>query len=525
MDTNSIILTAGGVLLGLIVGFIIAKTFEKNRASKLIKEAKRNASNILKEAKSEGESIKKDKILQAKEKFIELKSEHEKVILSRDKKMAESEKRTRDKESQISNELSKGKKLNESIEGKIKDYNHRLEVLDKKQVELDRLHKSQVQQLEVISSLSAEEAKEQLVESLKGEAKNDAMAFIQNSLEEAKLTAEQDAKKIIINTIQRIGTEEAVDNCVSVFNIESDDVKGRIIGREGRNIRAIEAATGVEIIVDDTPEAIILSCFDSVRREIARLSLHKLVTDGRIHPARIEEVVKKTQKQIEQEIIEVGKRTVIDLGIHNLHPELIKMVGRMKYRSSYGQNLLQHSREVAKLCGVMAAELGLNPKLAKRAGLLHDIGKVPDAEADIETPHAILGMQWAEKFNEKADVCNAIGAHHDEVEMKSLLAPIIQVCDAISGARPGARRQVLDSYIQRLKDLEDIAFGFNGVKKAYAIQAGRELRVIVESEKVNDDKAADLSFSISQKIQTDMTYPGQVKVTVIRETRAVNIAK
>ena len=525
MDNNSIILTAGGVLLGLIIGFIIAKVLEKNKASKLIKDAKRKASNILKEANTEGESIKKDKILQAKERFIELKSEHEKVILSRDKKMAEAEKRTRDKESQISSELSKNKKLNESIEGKLKDYNHRLDVLDKKQVEVDKLHKSQVQQLEVISSLSAEEAKEQLVESLKGEAKNDAMAYIQSSLEEAKMTAEQDAKKIIINTIQRIGTEEAVDNCVSVFNIESDDVKGRIIGREGRNIRAIEAATGVEIIVDDTPEAIILSCFDSVRREIARLSLHKLVTDGRIHPARIEEIVKKTQKQIEQEIIEVGKRTVIDLGIHNLHPELIKMVGRMKYRSSYGQNLLQHSREVAKLCGVMAAELGLNPKLAKRAGLLHDIGKVPDAEADMETPHAILGMQWAEKYNEKDDVCNAIGAHHDEVEMKSLLAPIIQVCDAISGARPGARRQVLDSYIQRLKDLEDIAFGFKGVKKAYAIQAGRELRVIVESEKVDDQNAADLSFSISQKVQTDMTYPGQVKVTVIRETRAVNIAK
>ncbi|APY12004.1 ribonuclease Y [Seonamhaeicola sp. S2-3] len=522
---NPIIIAVGGAILGLIIGFVIAKVLEKSKASKLIKEAKKNATLILKEARSEGENIKKDKILQAKEKFIELKAEHEKVILSRDKKMAEAEKRTRDKESQISSELSKGKKLNQSLESKIKDYNYRLDVLEKKQEELDKLHKSQVQQLEVISSLSAEEAKEQLVESLKGEAKNDAMAFIQSTLEEAKLTAEQEAKKVIINTIQRIGTEEAVDNCVSVFNIESDDVKGRIIGREGRNIRAIEAATGVEIIVDDTPEAIILSCFDSVRREIARLSLHKLVTDGRIHPARIEEVVKKTKKQIEQEIIEVGKRTVIDLGIHNLNPELIKMVGRMKYRSSYGQNLLQHSREVAKLCGVMAAELGLNPKLAKRAGLLHDIGKVPDAEADMETPHAILGMQWAEKFGEKVDVCNAIGAHHDEIEMKSLLAPIIQVCDAISGARPGARRQVLDSYIQRLKDLEDIAFGFNGVKKAYAIQAGRELRVIVESEKVNDDKAADLSFNISQKIQTDMTYPGQVKVTVIRETRAVNIAK
>jgi ribonuclease Y len=439
--------------------------------------------------------------------------------------MADSEKRTRDKESQISSELSKTKKLNDQVESKRKDYDYRLDILEKKQSEVERLHKSQVQQLEVISSLSAEDAKTQLVESLKGEAKNDAMVFVRDTLEEAKLTAQQEAKKVIVNTIQRIGTEEAIDNCVSVFNIESDDVKGRIIGREGRNIRAIEAATGVEIIVDDTPEAIILSCFDSVRREIARLSLHKLVTDGRIHPARIEEVVKKTSKQIEQEIIEVGKRTVIDLGIHNVHPELIKMIGRMKYRSSYGQNLLQHSREVAKLCGVMAAELGLNPKMAKRAGLLHDIGKVPDAEADMETPHAILGMQWAEKFGENPEVCNAIGAHHDEIEMKSLLAPIIQVCDAISGARPGARRQVLDSYIKRLKDLEDIAFGFQGVKKAYAIQAGRELRVIVESEKVNDDKASQLSFDISQKIQTDMTYPGQVKVTVIRETRAVNIAK
>ena len=522
---NTIILTVGGVVIGLVLGFIIAKMIEKGNASKLIKDAKRSASSILKEARTEGEAIKKDKILQAKEKFIELKAEHEKVILARDKKMAEAEKRTRDKESQVSSELAKNKKLNAQIETKISDYEHMHELLEKRQQELDKLHKSQVEQLEVISSLSAEDAKAQLIESLKGEAKNDAMAYIQSALEEAKLTAEQDAKKVIINTIQRIGTEEAVDNCVSVFNIESDDVKGRIIGREGRNIRALESATGVEIIVDDTPEAIILSCFDSVRREVARLSLHKLVTDGRIHPARIEEIVKKTQKQIDQEIIEVGKRTVIDLGIHNLNPELIKMVGRMKYRSSYGQNLLQHSREVAKLCGVMAAELGLNPKLAKRAGLLHDIGKVPDAETDMETPHAILGMQWAEKYGEKTEVCNAIGAHHDEIEMKSLLSPIVQVCDAISGARPGARRQVLDSYIQRLKDLEDIAFGFQGVKKAYAIQAGRELRVIVESEKVDDQKAAELSFNISQKIQTDMTYPGQVKITVIRETRAVNIAK
>jgi len=522
---NPIILIAGGIILGLLIGYIGAKVLEKNNASKLIKGAKKSAAAIIKEANIEGESMKKDKILQAKEKFLELKSEHEKVILERDKKMAEAEKRTRDKESQISSELAQAKKSKDDLEAKLNDYDHRVDILDKKKVEIDRLHKSQVEQLEVISSLSAEDAKAQLIESLKGEAKNDAMAYVQSAVEEAKLTAQQEAKKIIINTIQRIGTEEAIDNCVSVFNIESDDVKGRIIGREGRNIRAIEAATGVEIIVDDTPEAIILSCFDSVRREIARLSLHKLVTDGRIHPARIEEIVKKTKKQIDQEIIEVGKRTVIDLGIHNLNPELIKMVGRMKYRSSYGQNLLQHSREVAKLCGVMAAELGLNPKLAKRAGLLHDIGKVPDAEADMETPHAILGMQWAEKYGEIPEVCNAIGAHHDEVEMKYLISPIIQVCDAISGARPGARRQVLDSYIQRLKDLEDIAFGFQGVKKAYAIQAGRELRVIVESEKVDDQKAADLSFSISQKVQTDMTYPGQVKVTVIRETRAVNIAK
>ena len=525
MDTNTILYITGAVVLGLVIGFLISKSLEKGKASKLISEAQNESKTILKGAKADAEALKKEKILQAKEKFIELKSEHEKVILSRDKKMAEAEKRIRDKESQISNELSKTKKTNQSLEDKIKDYDFRLQFVEKKSEELDKAHKNQIKQLEVISGLSADDAKEQLVESLKEEAKTDAMAFVQDRVEEAKLTAQQEAKKIIINTIQRIGTEEAVDNCVSVFNIESDDVKGRIIGREGRNIRAIEAATGVEIIVDDTPEAIILSCFDSVRREIARLSLHKLVTDGRIHPARIEEVVRKTQKQIEQEIIEVGKRTVIDLGIHGLHPEMIKMVGRMKYRSSYGQNLLQHSREVAKLCGVMAAELGLNPKLAKRAGLLHDIGKVPDAEADMETPHAILGMKWAEKHGEKPEVCNAIGAHHDEVEMTSLLSPIIQVCDAISGARPGARRQVLDSYIQRLKDLEAVAFGFPGVKKAYAIQAGRELRVIVESEKVTDDKAASLSFEISQKIQTDMTYPGQVKVTVIRETRAVNIAK
>ncbi|WP_353149863.1 ribonuclease Y [Flavobacterium sp.] len=520
MELTSILI---GIVVGLAIGFAIAKFLEKSNVSNLIKNAKKEASSILRDAKAEAETEKRNKLLQAKERFLELKSEHENEILSKDKKMAEAEKRTRDKESQVSSELAKAKKINDDAEAKITEYNNKIENLEKKSQEVDKLHKSQIEQLEVISGLSADDARNQLVESLKAEAKTNAMAHIQETIEEAKMQAQQEAKKIIINTIQRVGTEEAVENCVSVFNIESDDVKGRIIGREGRNIRAIEAATGVEIIVDDTPEAIILSCFDPVRREIARLALHKLVTDGRIHPARIEEVVEKTKKQIEEEIIEVGKRTVIDLGIHGLHPELIKIVGRMKYRSSYGQNLLQHSREVSKLCGLMAAELGLNVKLAKRAGLLHDIGKVPDTESEL--PHAILGMQWAEKYGEKEEVCNAIGAHHDEIEMKYLISPIIQVCDAISGARPGARRQVLDSYIQRLKDLEEVAYSFPGVKNAYAIQAGRELRVLVESEKVSDDLAATLSFEISHKIQTEMTYPGQVKVTVIRETRAVNIAK
>ncbi|TCI85407.1 ribonuclease Y [Tenacibaculum sp. M341] len=510
-------------LVGIVVGFVIAKMLEKTKANKLLRETDKEAKNIIKEAKVEAEAVKKDKILQAKEKFIELKAEHEKVILGREKKMSDVEKRIRDKESRVSSELDKNKKLTQSLEKKESELDYKLEFLDKRESEIEKLHKRHVDMLEQISGFSADEAKTELVASLKEEAKADAMSFIQESIEEAKMTAQQEARKVVLNTIQRVGVEQAIENCVSVFNLESDDVKGRIIGREGRNIRALEAATGVEIIVDDTPEAIILSCFDPVRREIARLAMHKLVTDGRIHPARIEEIVKKTEKQINQEIIEVGKRTVIDLGIHGLHPELIKTVGRMKYRSSYGQNLLQHSREVANLCGIMAAEMGLNAKAAKRAGLLHDIGKVPDTESEL--PHALLGMQWAEKYGEKKDVCNAIGAHHDEIEMKSLLAPIVQVCDAISGARPGARRQVLDSYIQRLKDLEDIAFGFNGVQKAYAIQAGRELRVMVESTKVNDEKASELSFNISQKIQNDMTYPGQVKVTVIRETRAVNVAK
>ena len=514
-----------GAVAGLIASYAITILLQKRKGAAALVSAQKEAKSILKEAEKDAEQIKKDKIFQAKEKFLELKAEHEKVILAKDKKMAEAEKRIRDKESQVSSDLKKNRVLNEQLEKELKEIEGRIERIERKEQEIEKMHQNQVKQLEVISGLSADDAKAELVNSLKDQAKTDAMAFIQNAVEEAKMTAQQEARKVVIKTIQRIGTEEAVENCVSVFNLESDDVKGRIIGREGRNIRAIEAATGVEIIVDDTPEAIILSCFDSVRREVARLSLHRLVTDGRIHPARIEEVVKKTESQINEEIVEIGKRTVIDLGIHGLHPELIKAVGRMKYRSSYGQNLLQHSREVAKLCGVMATELGLNPKLAKRAGLLHDIGKVPMAEVDIETPHAILGMQWAEKYGEHKEVCNAIGAHHDEIEMTSLLSPIIQVCDAISGARPGARRQVLDSYIQRLKDLEDTALGFKGVEKAYAIQAGRELRVIVGSEKVSDDKAAELSFELSQKIQTEMTYPGQVKVTVIRETRSVNIAK
>ena len=510
------------ILVGIAAGFIISKLLEKTSISKGLENANNEAARILKSAESEGENLKKDKIFQAKERFLELKSEHEKHILNKEKDLSEVQKRIKDKESQISNELSINKKNNQSLIDKNNALDKKLELFEKKSDQVDKMHKEQVEKLEKLSGLSATDAKNELIESLKEEAKLKALELSQSIVEEAKLSATQEAKKIVINTIQRVGTEEAIDNCVSVFNIESDDVKGRIIGREGRNIRAIEAATGVEIIVDDTPEAIILSCFDSVRREVARLSLHKLVTDGRIHPARIEEVVKKTSKEIENEIIEVGKRTVIDLGIHGLNPALIKAVGRMKYRSSYGQNLLQHSREVAKLCGIMSSELGLNPKIAKRAGLLHDIGKVPEEET--ETPHALLGMQWAEKYGEKPDVCNAIGAHHDEIEMNNLISPIVQVCDAISGARPGARRQVLDSYIQRLKELEEIAYGFKGVNKAFAIQAGRELRVMVESEKISDDHAAKLSFEISQKIQTDMTYPGQVKVTVIRETRAVNIA-
>jgi len=487
------------------------------------KMAQNKGNTIINEAKKEAEQIKKEKLLQAKEKFLELKSEHEKIINNKNNEITKAENRIKDKENTLSQKLGETNKKEKELEQQKETLTQQKESLQKRQEDLAKSHKKQVEQLEAISKLSAEEAKEQLVEALKDEAKTKALSLIQETIEEAKLTANQEAKKIVIQTIQRTAAEQAIENAVSIFNIESDDIKGRIIGREGRNIRAIEAATGVDIVVDDTPEAIIISCFDPVRREIARLSLHKLVTDGRIHPARIEEVVKKTENEISQEIIEIGKKTTIDLGIHGLHPELIRMVGRMRYRSSYGQNLLQHSRETANLCATMAAELGLNVKMAKRAGLLHDIGKVPEDNA--ETPHAILGMQLAEKYGEKPEVCNAIGAHHDEVEMTSLISPIIQVCDAVSGARPGARRQQLDSYISRIKELEDTALGFPGVLKSYAIQAGRELRVVVESEKVTDTEASKLSFEISEKIQNEMTYPGQVKVTVIRETRAISYAK
>ena len=482
-----------------------------------------SAKSIVRDAENKSEQIKKEKILQAKEKFFELKTEHEQEILRKNNEISKSTQRIKQKENSLNQKLSEVNKKDVALKQAKNDLQIQKSILDKKQAEIDKIRKSQIEQLEQVSNLSADQAKSQLIENLRDEAKTEALEIVQKTIEEAKLTAKQEAKKIVIQTIQRIATEEAIENSVSVFNIDNDAVKGRIIGREGRNIRALEAATGVEIIVDDTPEAIILSCFDPVRREIARLALHQLVSDGRIHPARIEEVVAKTNKSIDDEIIEVGKRTCIDLGIHGLHPELIKMVGRMKFRSSYGQNLLQHSREVANLCSTLAAELGLNPKVAKRAGLLHDIGKVPEDEPEL--PHAILGMKMAEKFGEKPDVCNAIGAHHDEIEMNNLISPIVQICDSVSGARPGARRERVESYIQRIKDLENTALSYDGVLKAYAIQAGRELRVFVESEKVADKRADELAFEISEKIQNEMTYPGQVKITVIREKRAISYAK
>lgn len=501
-----------GLLAGGLVAFLVQNVFLKNRKEQ-----------ILKEAEKEGENLKQQKILQAKEKFLKLKEEHEQMMKDRERKLQSAEDRTKSKEKTLSQKIEEVNRKDKQLSGAQSTLDAKISALDSKQQEIEKLHQKTVAELSKISGMSSDDAKSHLMEALKDEARTSAMAHINEITEEAKLNANREAKKIVIQTIQRVATEQAIENSVSVFNIESDEVKGRIIGREGRNIRALEAATGVEIIVDDTPEAIILSCFDPVRREIARLALHQLVSDGRIHPARIEEVVSKTKKQLDEEIAETGRRTCIDLGIHGLHPELMRMIGRMKYRSSYGQNLLQHSREVANLCAIMAAELGLNVKLAKRAGLLHDIGKVPDEEPEL--PHAILGMKLAEKFGEKPDVCNAIGAHHDEVEMTTLISPIVQVCDAISGARPGARREIVESYIKRIKELEGLALAYDGVSNAYAIQAGRELRVLVESEKVTDTQADELSFTISQRIQTEMTYPGQVKVTVIREKRAVNYAR
>lgn len=507
-----IIIGASSFVIGAVLAYLLYFYILKSKAAEIVREAE-----------EKGETIKKDKLLQAKEKFLALKEEHAKEIKDRTRKIQQAEDRVKSKESQLSKQIETSKHAERSIEKVRENLTQQLEIVEKKQADLEKAHQKTVSKLEEVSGMNQEDARAHLIEELKEDARSRAAAQMQEIIDEAQLKANQEAKKIVIQSIQRVATEHAIENSVSVFNIENDDIKGRIIGREGRNIRALEAATGVEIIVDDTPEAIILSCFDPVRREIARLSMHQLVTDGRIHPARIEEIVNKVRKNIEEEIMEVGKRTAIDLGIHNLHSELVRMVGRMKYRSSYGQNLLQHSREVANLSATMAAELGLNAKAAKRAGLLHDIGKVSDEETEL--PHALLGMKLAEKYGEKPDVCNAIGAHHDEIEMTTLMSPIIQVCDAISGARPGARREIVESYIQRLKDLENLALEYPGVTKSFAIQAGRELRVMVESEQVSDDMADQLSFDLSQRIQNEMTYPGQIKITVIRERRAVNYAR
>jgi len=504
------------IIAALIVGggvmWIISNTLLKSRTQ-----------NIIKDAETEAKLLRDNKMLEVKEKYLTLKNEYEAQVNQRNAKMQQAESKLKQREMQLNQqqaELQKGKSETDVIK---ENLNNQLDIVEKRKQELEKLHRQAHDQLEVISGLSAQEAKDKLVESLKEEAKTDAMSYINEIMEEAKMTANKEAKRVVVQTIQRVATEAAIENSVTVFNIDSDELKGRIIGREGRNIRALEAATGVEIIVDDTPEAIVLSAFDPVRREIARLALHQLVTDGRIHPARIEEVVAKVKKQVEDEIVETGKRTTIDLGIHGLHPELIRLIGKMKYRSSYGQNLLQHARETANLCATMAAELGLNPKKAKRAGLLHDIGKVPDDQPEL--PHAILGMQLAEKYKEKPEICNAIGAHHDEMEMDNLLSPIVQACDAISGARPGARREIVEAYLKRLNDLEKLALSYPGVVKTYAIQAGRELRVIVGADKIDDKETETLSYEIAKKIQDEMTYPGQVKITVIRETRAVSFAK
>lgn len=510
--TVTIVISIVCFIVGGILGYTLFRHVLKSKYNSTIKEAE-----------SEAEVIKKNKLLEVKEKFLNKKADLEKEVAARNQRIQQAENKLKQREMVINQRQEEVQRKKAEADAVRENLEAQLTIIDKKKEELDKLQQQEIVKLEAISGLSADEAKERLVDTLKEEAKTLAHSYINDIMDDAKLTANKEAKRIVVQTIQRVATETAIENSVTVFHIESDEIKGRIIGREGRNIRALEAATGVEIVVDDTPEAIVLSAFDPVRREIARLALHQLVTDGRIHPARIEEVVAKVRKQVEEEIIETGKRTTIDLGIHGLHPELIRIIGKMKYRSSYGQNLLQHARETANLCAVMASELGLNPKKAKRAGLLHDIGKVPDEEPEL--PHALLGMKLAEKYKEKPDICNAIGAHHDEVEMTSLLAPIVQVCDAISGARPGARREIVEAYIKRLNDLEQLAMSYPGVTKTYAIQAGRELRVIVGADKIDDKQTENLSGEIAQKIQDEMTYPGQVKITVIRETRAVSFAK
>ncbi|MEO9473938.1 MAG: ribonuclease Y [Cyclobacteriaceae bacterium] len=517
----TVVAIIGIVSIGIGVG--IDRILLKRSVNKKIAEAEEQKKLILKDAEVTAESIKKDRIHEAKEKFLKLRSEFEEESNRKKNQIISNENKLKQREGNLSKQIEQNKRAEAELESMKENVTAQLEIVKKRKEEFEKLKSQQVAILEKASNLSAEEAKTQLIEALKDEARTDASAHVKDIMEEAKMTATKEAKKIVLQTIQRTATEHAIENCVSIFNIESDDIKGKIIGREGRNIRALEGATGVEIIVDDTPEAIIISGFDPVRREVARLSLHRLVQDGRIHPARIEEIVSKTTKNIEEEIVEIGERTVIDLGIHGLHPELIKYVGRMRFRSSYGQNLLQHSREVAKLCGTLASELGLNSKLAKRAGLLHDIGKVYPDEPD--KPHAIIGMELAKKYKENGEVCNAIGAHHDEVEMTSMISPIVQACDAISGSRPGARREIMEQYLKRLKELESVALSFDGVNKCYAIQAGRELRVMVDAENVTDKQAGEISFNISQKIEKEMQYPGQIKVTVIRETRAVAFAK
>src|SRR3984957_12023409 len=521
MDANILSIIIG--LVALIIGIVAGKFIFAKNTKKQVEEADSEGKKIVSQAQIFAENIKKEKILEAKEKFVQLKSEYDKEVLDRNRKMNESETRIRQKEQSFNQKtegLDRQLKENEAIKDNL---NRQIEVVNQKRTELEKHQEEHIRRLEKISALSAEDAKAQLIESLRQEAHTQALSIQQEIIDDAKQKANKEARKIIIQSIQRTAAEQAIENSITVFNLESDEIKGQIIGREGRNIRAIEAATGVDLIVDDTPEAIVLSSFDPLRREIARLSLQRLVADGRIHPARIEEVVEKTKRQIDEQVIEIGERTVIELGIHGLHKELVRIVGKMRFRSSYGQNLLMHSREVANLCGIMAAELGMNPKLAKRAGLLHDIGKVPDEETELS--HALLGMKLAEKYGENPAVVNAIGAHHDEVEMQYVIAPIIQACDAISGARPGARREIMQQYLQRIKDLESLALAYPGVEKAYAIQAGRELRVIVEADKVTDIDSDKLSFEIAQKIQTEMTYPGQIKVTVIREKRAVNVAR